>query len=59
MYNREEILKALKLIQNICKNEERCDTCPFGTDNNYCILQDQSPEDWKIGENTKVWRAFM
>jgi hypothetical protein len=58
MENKEEILKALKVIQNICKSTTRCYQCPFGNDDNDCISQNRSPEEWKIGEKVEVWRAF-
>lgn len=55
MKNKQEILKALKTIQKICR-ENRCCTCPFEK-NDSCIIQDQNPEDWKIRE-TDIWKAF-
>lgn len=58
MEDREEIIKALKVIQNTCKSFPRCSQCPFGTNDNDCVLQNQPPEDWNIGEETAVWRAF-
>lgn len=58
MEDREEIIKALKTIKNTCKSFLKCSHCPFGTDNSDCVLKRQSPEEWKIGEETEVWRAF-
>jgi hypothetical protein len=58
MEDREEIIKALKVIQNTCKSTTRCSQCPLGTNGNDCVLQNQSPENWNIGEETEVWRAL-
>jgi hypothetical protein len=58
MESKEEILKALKTIQNVCKSHGSCSQCPFGTNDNYCEIQGRAPEDWKIGEKQAVWRAF-
>ena len=56
MENRQEILKALQTIQNVCKANQCCDTCPLAK-GNWCVIQDQSPEDWKI-RTTDTWKAF-
>ena len=55
-HSREEIINALKIIQETCL-EHRCEDCPFGNDNAECILMNFTPEDYVINETT-VWRAF-
>lgn len=57
MTNKEEILRALKTIQNVCKEHLCCDDCPLEK-NGWCVVQDQEPEDWKINDTDKIWRAF-
>lgn len=58
MEDRQEIIKALELIKNICKKHENCNTCPLGTYDKCCMIQDRNPEDWKINDTNQIWRAF-
>ena len=58
MEEKQEILKALELIKNICKKQEHCDECSFGTRDGYCLIQDKSPEDWELNDTKPLWRAF-
>lgn len=58
MENRQEILKALELIKGMCQKHEYCNECPFGTQDDYCIIQEQMPEDWKLNDTESLWRAF-
>lgn len=56
MEDREEILEALRTIQNVCKKHSDCKDCPFekGTS---CIILAQTPIDWKI-RKASTWKAF-
>lgn len=59
-YTQEEILHALKVIKDTCEEMpefDPCKHCPLSKNGN-CVLQEQSPEEWKIGPSTPVWKAF-
>lgn len=59
---KEEILNALQIIKDECKNvtDGNCRHCPFGTDNGDCLIQDFTPADWPIVKETEpLWRAFV
>ena len=56
MESREEILRALQTIQNVCKENKCCDTCPFERDG-WCMVQDRDPADWKF-RTIDTWKAF-
>lgn len=59
-HTQEEIVNALKVIQDTCKNMKgayACEKCPFGK-NNECVLQEQAPVDWTIKPNHSIWKAF-
>ena len=56
MESKEEILKALKTIQNVCKAHQNCNDCPLSK-NGYCVLGEQDPVDWRI-RATDTWKAF-
>ena len=55
--NKEEILKALKTIQNVCESHQ-CDTCPFANYSEECMKQERAPIDWIIGTEDTRWRAL-
>lgn len=55
--NGKSILTALKIIKQVCEdNETNCEDCPFYV-NNRCGIGDTDPADWKILEYEK-WRAL-
>lgn len=56
MENKEEILKALQTIKNICKEYSDCDPCPLAK-GGYYGLRDRAPDSWKI-KSTDTWKAF-
>ena len=58
-HTQEEIINALKVIQDTCKAQTThpCRSCPLSK-NGDCILQEQAPEDWKINPSPPVWKAF-
>ena len=58
MEDKQEILKALALIQNICRKQEKCGSCPFCMDDSFCQMQGQPPENWKLNNTEPIWRAF-
>lgn len=59
---KEEILNALKVIQDVCKSHEKCATCPFyKTKNrcNICSITNESPNKWRISRTNEIWRALL
>lgn len=59
---KEEIIKALKVIQDVCKSNEDCETCPFYSVNNptkKCSITNELPNDWKIARKNEKWRALL
>jgi hypothetical protein len=62
MANQNDILKALEVIQSVCKEREDCTTCPFRDDDSAmpaCLIQGTPPAEWKIKGQEKSWRAFQ
>lgn len=58
-YTKNEILKALTIIKEICDEANDCDICPYGDCMGICqILNNDSPNTWIIKESEGVWRAF-
>lgn len=59
-YTQEEIINALKIIQDECQNAGNCRYCPFrefvgiGDD---CFLKRHSPSSWILNES-EPWSAF-
>jgi hypothetical protein len=55
----EEITNALTVIQNTCKAQgaNPCSNCPLSK-NDYCVIQEEAPEEWKISTKPPVWKAF-
>ena len=59
---KEEILNALKVIQDVCSSNEHCATCPFcSTRNpcNTCSITNESPNNWRISGANEMWRAIL
>lgn len=59
-HTQEEIILALKVIQNTCNEAPTvhpCKSCPLSK-NGACVLQEEPPSDWKITTSPPVWRAF-
>lgn len=44
----DNLLKALKLIQEECKECERCIDCPFLDGNEECGITSDSPSNWML-----------
>lgn len=60
-WDRNELLNALKTIQNVCKQFNYCKNCPLGNDDSACTLYmahiygiDIKDPDTEEG----VWRAY-
>lgn len=60
MKTREEIINALEVIRDVCK-EHHCSTCPLrhvnGMSRGICELEN-SPEEWELNTEEDAWRAF-
>lgn len=59
-HTQEEILNALQVIQDTCK-EHNCKNCPFRAnddDNWVCIIDSRSPDTWKLN-TAENWRAIL
>lgn len=62
-YSKEDILQALRVIKQTCKNQYRggivdCLSCPLSDGNMNCIVQEQEPLDWDIKNEVGIWRDF-
>ena len=58
-HSQEKIISALNVIKDVCKEQERCQNCPFGTEAIQCKIKFSSdPRDWDIAEPIINWRAF-
>lgn len=62
-FSKDEIIRALKLIQEICSCGD-CDDCPLSKKNPYeeyreCALAD-CPNEWALNDpEDKIWRAIL
>jgi len=59
-HTQEEITNALQVIQDTCleaQSPHPCDACPLSI-NGECVLQEQSPDEWKIRPTLSIWKAF-
>lgn len=57
-YTHEEILKGLEMIQEICRSNCHCASCPFNDGGDYCAITDTAPNHWEIKSSVAPWRAF-
>ena len=55
--DRNEIIKALKTIQKVCSEADKCALCPLRRNEDYCMLEANAPVHWNIAEEEN-WRAF-
>lgn|GEM_PF-1599340 len=48
----EELLKALRLIRDTCRQHGNCPKCPLhigsGADNACCSMSERWPREWKL-----------
>lgn len=54
-HNLTEILKAIKVIQDECRNSLGCSECPFYVKSRCGVIQDE-PHTWEL--NNDEWKAF-
>lgn len=55
----EDIIEALYIIKETCIESANCDECPFsakGTEK--CVINEEEPGDWRIGELPSPWKAL-
>ena len=59
-HSQEEIINALKVIQDTCNEQHApypCEQCPLSK-NGGCVIQEQSPDEWKIRTAPPKWTPF-
>lgn len=58
--SKEEILTALRIIQDECLEHDNCDgTCPFSMGPN-CLISKKTPNKWVINDETRqVWKGLL
>lgn len=54
--NYEELQNALKLIQNVCL-DNNCEICPLGTEYE-CFITKSNPCDWRFADPIPVIRVL-
>ena len=58
-HTREEILIALHVIQDTCKEHGGCSPCPLSR-NGTCVMNNDYPEEWNINDNCEmVWKGLF
>lgn len=57
-HSQEEIINALKVLKETCY-EQNCKSCPFGTNEEECLLQKFAPVDYYINGEKAIWRALQ
>lgn len=59
-HTKEEILKALHVIKDTCKENEHCFNCPFHKISTAvsCQIVKIKPSHWEIKKSEEPWRAF-
>ena len=64
MEKREELLNALRIIRNFCRDRVRngadCKNCHLRTKNGHlCYLTKNTPNNWELKRDAEdIWRAF-
>lgn len=53
----EDLIKALNIIKDTCKRQEKCKTCPFSL-NEDCLIINSDPSGWNIQE-TPVQKILL
>ena len=56
-HSKDEILQALKVIQDVCYIHN-CKDCPFADGAEVCLITDNNPSGWEIDQSDPVWRAL-
>ena len=58
-HTKEEIINALKVIEDVCRECITCDVCPLGKENDVCRLDENIPACWDVAYNPpETWRAL-
>ena len=56
---REEIIKALEILKDVCIESSCCVVCPLRADNDYsCSLGAFTPRNFVLNDSSKRWRAL-
>lgn len=60
MYTNKEIYLALKLIQDICKQNDTCRKCPLFYKETCMVGYQKDPENWELVPPPEPieWRPF-
>ena len=60
-HSQEEILKALRVIKEICNENGYCEeTCPFESEKHACLITHNYPGNWNINdESVTVWKGLL
>lgn len=57
--SREEIVGALKTLQDCCKAHSRCENCQLRNEPARCGVTSASPNKWRINEpEITIWKAL-
>lgn len=56
---KEEIIKALRVIQDVCNSQKDCVTCPLRKSHNCCSVSSNTPNKWRISGTNEIWRAIL
>lgn len=46
-YTIDEMINAVTIVKEVCREQVCCDACPFCTDGD-CVINEETPEDWEI-----------
>lgn len=56
--SREEIVGALKTLQDCCRTHKRCENCPLRNEPARCGVTSASPNMWRFAELPSEWKPF-
>lgn len=59
MHGQQEIIDAVKTIQEVCNSNRDCDLCPFCNTRGRCGITDSTPDFWKINDTSEPWMALF
>jgi len=56
----EDIVEALRIIQETCEESDTCSECPLSTrdKDTECLIRRLEPNEWIICEPPSVWKAL-
>lgn len=59
-YSKEEIIQALRVIQETCAEYEDCCMCPFAKGGD-CLVSSEKPrpEQWNLNNDANIWKAII